>query len=75
MVIKTAISLVLLQILFAVFTAGGRSNIYRMLESNDYADGICQLMVETQGYSCEEHKVRTSSVCVFVLFCFFFCIF
>ncbi|KAH6780917.1 Myzus persicae-induced lipase 1 [Perilla frutescens var. hirtella] len=59
MVFKTATSLILLPLLFAVLAAGGRTNIYRILESSDYADGICQLMVETHGYSCEEHKVTT----------------
>lgn len=24
-------------------------------------NGICKLMVDTQGYSCEEHTVRTKS--------------
>lgn len=26
---------------------------------DDDVDGICKTMVETQGYTCEEHKVRT----------------
>ncbi|KAI3457628.1 hypothetical protein Pfo_014291 [Paulownia fortunei] len=58
MVIKT-ITFLLFLLLFSALAAGGRIKLHRSLESSDYADGICKLMVETQGYSCEEHKVTT----------------
>ncbi|KAK6134975.1 hypothetical protein DH2020_031259 [Rehmannia glutinosa] len=58
MVIKTITSLIFL-LLFIALAAGARTKLKWSLEASDYADGICKLMVETQGYSCEEHKVTT----------------
>ncbi|XP_057792722.1 triacylglycerol lipase 2-like [Salvia miltiorrhiza] len=59
MVMKTATSLILLLLLFAVLAVGGRAKISRELTTINYGDGICHLMVETQGYTCEEHMVTT----------------
>lgn len=45
----------LLLILFCASAAGARPRLY----SVDGQNGICKSMVDIQGYSCEEHKVRT----------------
>jgi lysosomal acid lipase/cholesteryl ester hydrolase len=49
-------------LLFCITIAQGRKTLYT---SNDFSasslntnDGICKTMVETQGYTCEEHKVN-----------------
>ncbi|XP_057792720.1 triacylglycerol lipase 2-like isoform X2 [Salvia miltiorrhiza] len=55
----TTTSLILLLLMFAVLAAGGRTKISRELESNNNGDGLCKQIVETQGYSCEEHRVTT----------------
>ena len=44
--------------MFAALAAGVRTKVLRELESNNDGDGMCKQVVETQGYSCEEHKVR-----------------
>ncbi|XP_047944686.1 triacylglycerol lipase 2-like [Salvia hispanica] len=59
MVMTTAKSLILLLLMFAALAAGGRTKMLRELESNNDGDGMCKQVVETQGYSCEEHKVTT----------------
>lgn len=44
--------------MFGVLAAGGRTRISsRELGVRVHADGICKLLVETQGYACEEHTV------------------
>ncbi|KAK2415434.1 triacylglycerol lipase [Trifolium repens] len=50
-------------LLLCITIAQGRKTLYT---SNDFSasslntnDGICKTMVETQGYTCEEHKVTT----------------
>ncbi|KAL8478218.1 hypothetical protein ACS0TY_030205 [Phlomoides rotata] len=48
MVIKILASLVVILLLLTVVAT-----------TTDYADGICKLLVETRGYTCEEHKVTT----------------
>lgn len=57
MVIKSVTFLILLLLSFTVFAAGGRTKFQRSFKSIGAADGICKSMVETQGYTCEEHKV------------------
>jgi lysosomal acid lipase/cholesteryl ester hydrolase len=49
-------------LLLCITIAQGRKTLYT---SNDFSasslntnDGICKTMVETQGYTCEEHKVN-----------------
>lgn len=57
---KTIITtLITLLLLFSGLAAGGRTKLHHMsMESSaNSADGICSLMVETQGYACEEHQV------------------
>ncbi|KAG6419592.1 hypothetical protein SASPL_121814 [Salvia splendens] len=39
---------------------GRGTKISRELESSNNEDGICQLIVKTKGYSCEEHKDATT---------------
>ncbi|KAK4492824.1 hypothetical protein RD792_000149 [Penstemon davidsonii] len=46
-------------LLFSSLAAGGRTKLNWVQEFDDNEDGICKLMVETQGYTCEEHKVTT----------------
>ncbi|KAL8478217.1 hypothetical protein ACS0TY_030204 [Phlomoides rotata] len=59
MVIKIVTFLILSLLSFTVFAAGGRTKLPGSPKSSDSADGICKSMVETQGYTCEEHKVTT----------------
>ncbi|KAL8474251.1 hypothetical protein ACS0TY_030206 [Phlomoides rotata] len=59
MVIKSVTFLILFLLSFTVFAAGGRTKLHGSPKSSDSADGICKSMVETQGYTCEEHKVTT----------------
>lgn len=36
---------------------GARTNMPTSLYTRSVVDGICKTMIETQGYTCEEHKV------------------
>ncbi|XP_051152238.1 triacylglycerol lipase 2-like [Andrographis paniculata] len=56
---KTITSLAIL-LLLNISASGVRTKLHRRLvETSNDVKGICQLMVETQGYACEEHKVTT----------------
>ncbi|TKY47924.1 Triacylglycerol lipase 2 [Spatholobus suberectus] len=52
-------------VLLCITTAQGRKNFHPNSEWStsssviNHVDGICQTMVETQGYTCEEHMVTT----------------
>ncbi|XP_047938809.1 triacylglycerol lipase 2-like [Salvia hispanica] len=59
MAMKTVTSLTLLLLMFAVLAAGRGTQISREKLESSNKDGICELIVKTQGYSCEEHKVTT----------------
>ncbi|KAL7128698.1 hypothetical protein ABFS83_13G010700 [Erythranthe nasuta] len=49
----------LILLLFIAFASGGRTKLDWRAEYDDYSGGICNLMVVTQGYTCEEHRVTT----------------
>ncbi|CAI8613338.1 unnamed protein product [Vicia faba] len=63
MAITVQVSLISI-LLLCITIAQGRETLHTSnqfsassLVNND--DGICKTMVETQGYTCEEHKVTT----------------
>jgi len=58
-------------VLFCIAAAQGRKTLHTNNEfsastpvTNNY-DGICKTIVETQGYTCEEHKVNINIPCCF----------
>ncbi|KAF7815072.1 triacylglycerol lipase 2-like [Senna tora] len=66
-VIITLLSLI---VLFSILKVEGRKTLFSRNSDQDHEfltfysaiasdDGICKSMVETQGYTCEEHKVTT----------------
>ena len=55
-----ALTSIILMMLFCWSAVGLRT---RLFSNKDWVldadEGICKLMVETQGYACEEHKVMS----------------
>ena len=68
MEVANSLTCIILLILFCGSAAGSRTKLFSLkaqesgigmaalVPSSD--DGICKLMVETQGYGCEEHTVN-----------------
>jgi lysosomal acid lipase/cholesteryl ester hydrolase len=60
-------------VLLCITATHGRKTLYTTKEFSASSpvinDGICKTMVETQGYTCEEHKVNISNMQVQIKIC------
>lgn len=59
---ENTIKLLILLLIFVAMGDGARTKMPTSLDTRRVVDGICKTMIETQGYTCEEHKVSIFNI-------------